>query len=358
MTKTQALEKLIKGRGAQLNTPDPYANLSKGITRPDQEDLDMGAHTKSKYLMVHPKTIVNEVKSPDVGMEYSINPYQGCEHGCIYCYARNTHPYWGYSAGLDFESKILVKLNAAELLRQHLRNPRWRATPIVLSGNTDCYQPAEQKFKLTRSLLQVFHEFRHPVGIITKNALVQRDTEILVELQKDQLVKVIISVTTLDDQLRQKMEPRTASIKKRLQTIAHLAKEGIPVSVMVAPVIPGINEHEIMEIIRICSLMGAQSAGYAIARLNGDVATIFADWLTLAFPDRKDKVLNKISDCHGGKLSDSRFGTRMKGEGKIAESIKNQFHLAVTKFMGNQDPVKLNTDLYSNNRSPQLQMDF
>lgn len=352
------MNNLIKGRGAQVNTPDPFAQLSKGVVRPGMGDGEEGPNLRTQYMVVHPKTIVNEVKSPDVGMDFSINPYQGCEHGCVYCYARNTHTYWGHSAGLDFESKILVKLNAPDLLHRHLSNPKWQATPIVLSGNTDCYQPAENQFKLTRALLKVFYDFKHPVGIITKNALIQRDTDLLVDLNRDQLVKVIISVTTLDDDLRAKLEPRTAAIKRRLQTIAHLAKEGIPVSVMVAPIIPGVNEHEVMEIIRICALMGAQSAGYTIVRLNGDVETIFADWLSLAMPDRKAKVLNKIASCHGGKVSDSRFGTRMRGDGKVAQVIRDQFKLAVKKHMGATSPVVLNTSLYEKYRSPQLLLDF
>lgn len=352
------MTKYIKGRGAQLNTPDPYAKFSRGLLRPDQADLEDGCLRNSQYQIVHPKSIVNEVKSPDVGMEFSINPYQGCEHGCVYCYARNTHPYWGFSAGLDFESKIMVKSNAPDLLHHHLSNPGWKARPIVLSGNTDCYQPAESKFKLTRELLKIFHDFRHPVGVITKNALIQRDTDILTDLNKDNLVKVILSVTTLDEDLRQKLEPRTSSIRNRLQTIAHLAKEGIPVAVMVAPIIPGINDHEVMEIVRICALMGARTAGYTIVRLNGDVETIFSDWLSLSYPDRKEKVLSKISSCHGGQVNDSRFGKRMRGEGKIAEIIRDQFKLAVAKYMNAEPPLVLNTELYEKYRSPQLLIDF
>ena len=348
----------LKGRGAQINTPDPYAQLIRTQIRPLQEDVEDGSLRNNQYLTVYPKTIVNEVKSPDVGMDFSINPYQGCEHGCVYCYARNTHPYWGYSAGLDFESRIMVKLNAPDLLHHHLSNPKWNATPIVLSGNTDCYQPIEAKVKLTRSLLKVFYDFRHPTGIITKNALVQRDIDVLTDLNKHNLVKVIISITTLDDDLRQKMEPRTATIKRRFQTLAFLAKEGIPVSVMVAPIIPGINDHEVMEIVRISALMGAQGAGYTIVRLNGDVETIFSDWLSVVMPDRKDKVLGKIASCHGGKTSDSRFGTRMRGEGKIAQIIRDQFRLAVSKYMGDAKPSPLNTDLYQWHRSSQMLIDF
>lgn len=352
------MNKLVKGRGAQLNTPDPYAKYVRTQMRPDMDDLDEGALRNSQVTIVHPKTIVNEVKSPDVGMDFSINPYQGCEHGCVYCYARNTHPYWGLSAGLDFESKIMVKLSAPDLLHKFLSNSKWSAKPIILSGNTDCYQPLEGKYKLTRALLKVFHEFRHPTGIITKNSLVMRDIDVLSDLNRDQLVKVVISITTLDDNLRQQMEPRTATIRKRLQTIAFLAKEGIPVSVMVAPIIPGINEHEVMEIVRLSALMGAQSAGYTIVRLNGDVETIFRDWLSMTMPDRQEKVMKKIADCHGGRPGDSRFGARMRGEGKIAEIIRDQFKLAVNKYMPEGSPVNLNTQLYEKYRTPQMRIDF
>jgi DNA repair photolyase len=352
------MENHIKGRGSQINPADPFAKLSRESFHLDPEDIEEGKFRKSQFIEVFPKSIVNHVKSPDVGMDYSINAYQGCEHGCVYCYARNTHPYWGYSAGIDFESKIMVKKNAPDLLHRFLSNPHWQATPIVLSGNTDCYQPAEQQFGITRALLKVFRDFSHPVGLITKNSLILRDLDILMELNENRLVRVVISVTTLDDDLRKKMEPRTASVKKRLQTIALLAKEGIPVSVMVAPIIPGINEHEVMEIVRICALMGAQKAGYTIVRLNGDVETIFVDWLDRSFPDRKDKVLHKISSCHGGRVGDSRFGARMRGEGKIASIIRDQFHLAVNKYMPPIPTPSLNTELFERRRNPQILLDF
>ena len=267
--KYDIMQQYVSGRGAQLNTADPFSPVFHEQIEPDIEDVEEGKFRLSQFVKVFPKTIVNKVDSPDVGMDYSVNPYQGCEHGCVYCYARNTHPYWGYSAGLDFESKIMVKMNAPQLLHRFLSNPKWEATPIILSGNTDCYQPAEAKFKITRSMLKVFADFKHPTGVITKNALILRDLDLLSELNINNLIHVVISITTLDEDLRRQMEPRTATVKKRLQTIAILAKEGIPVSVMVAPIIPGINEHEVMEIIRLSALMGATKAGYTIVRLNG-----------------------------------------------------------------------------------------
>ncbi len=348
---------LIKGRGAQFNPPDPYSKFLQ-TSRIDAIDISEGAYRKSQYIEVFPKTIVNKVDSPDVGMDYSINPYQGCEHGCVYCYARNTHPYWGYSAGVDFESKILVKKNAPGLLHQHLCKKNWNGDTIVLSGNTDCYQPIEKQLSITRRLLEVFLSFRHSTGIITKNSLIQRDVDLLRDLAALRLVTVIISITTLDESLRQKMEPRTASVKQRLQTLAFLAKEGIPVGVMVAPIIPGLNDHEVIEIVRIAGLMGATKAGYTILRLNGDVGSIFQDWMGKAYPERSTKVLAKVAECHGGQLNDSRFKTRMRGEGKVAQIIRDQFKLAVSKYIDESSRSGLDTELYLKHKQPQMLLDF
>ena len=346
----------LKGRGAQINPADPFArNTIRGAAL-DPEEISEGKYVKTTYQEVHPKSIVNHVKSPDVGMNYSINAYQGCEHGCVYCYARNTHPYWGYSAGVDFESKIMVKKNAPDLLHKFLSNKSWKGEPIVMSGNTDCYQPAEAKFNLTRALLKVFREFQHPVGIITKNSLIQRDMDILVDLGRKNLIHVIISITTLDETLRRQMEPRTASVKQRLQTIAHLAKEGIPVGVMVAPIIPGLNNHEVMEIIRISSLMGATKAGYTVVRLNGDVDAIFSDWIHKAYPEKAKRSLSQIAECHGGNRSDSRFGKRMKGEGVFARSIADQFKLARNLYMSNVEWPALDSSYYLQHVNPQLKL--
>ena len=348
---------LIKGRGAQINPPDPFSPYQQDA-RVDQEDIEDGIYRSSQYIEVYPKSIVNKVTSPDVGMDYSINPYQGCEHGCVYCYARNTHPYWGYSAGIDFESKILVKKNAPDLLHRHLSQKNWQGDTIVMSGNTDCYQPVERELKITRALLKVFLSFRHTTGIITKNSLIQRDVDLLRALASMNLVTVILSITTLDENLRRNLEPRTATIKQRLQTMAFLAKEGIPVGVMVAPIIPGLNDHEVMEIIRISSMMGATKAGYTIVRLNGDVDPIFQDWLDKTYPDRKEKILSKISHCHGGSLRDSRFKTRMQGEGNLAKIIKDQFKLAVKKHIDGSGRMPLDKELYKKFKQPQMLLDF
>lgn len=323
-----------KGRGAQFNPPNRFEQiyLSDEETAADIE-LELDQYPDTQYFQDHPQKIVNKVDSPDVGMMYSINPYQGCEHGCIYCYARNTHEYWGYSAGSDFESRIIIKKNAPRLLRQFLNDPKWEAYPIAISGNTDCYQPAEKQMELTRQMLAIFNEFKHPVSIITKNALIKRDLDILSELAQENLVKVHVSVTTFNEELRRKMEPRTTTVKKRLEIIETLSNHDIPVGIMVAPVIPGINDHEIPEILKAVGAKGAISAGYTIVRLNGQIGDIFRDWISRNYPHKANKVLNQIAECHDGKISDSRWGTRIQGEGNIAKMIQNLFELNKKRFL-------------------------
>jgi len=322
----------FKGRGAQIKSDNKY--LKNQYTTDHIEGLDEEFLETPLTQIFHetPKKIVNKVNSPDLHFGYSMNPYQGCEHGCIYCYARNTHEYYGFSAGLDFETKIIIKQNAPDLLEKHLLQPTWQAVPIMLSGNTDCYQPQEKKFEITRKMLQVLLKYRHPVGIITKNALIQRDVDILKELAKDGLVSVMISITTLDEELRRQMEPRTVSTIKRLQTIETLAKESIPVGVMNAPIIPGLNHHEIPNILKAASDHGATACGMSVVRLNGSISKIFEDWLRKNFPDRFDKVWNQISELHGGNVNDSVFGRRMTGDGTIANAIQQLYRVAKKKY--------------------------
>jgi DNA repair photolyase len=291
---------------------------------------------ETKIYYEHAKTIVNKITSPDLGMTYSLNPYQGCEHGCTYCYARNTHENFGFDAGMDFENKIMVKENAPELLTALFHKPSWQASPISVSGNTDCYQPLERKMEITRKLLKVFLQYRHPVGMITKNSLILRDLDILQGLAKENLIHVYISITTLEENLRRAMEPRTASGIKRLQTIEQLTKAGIPVVVMNAPIIPGLNDHEIPTILKAAADHGAVSAGMTMVRLNGSVGIIFQDWIEKNFPDRAEKVLHQIQSMHGGNLNDSQFGRRMKGEGKIAEIISLLFSTSKRKYFHNR----------------------
>lgn len=292
-------------------------------------------NNKTQYLEIYPKTILNKVTSTDIGMAYSMNPYQGCEHGCIYCYARNTHEYWGYSAGLDFERKILFKRNAPELLEAKLNSRNWKPTNIMFSGNTDCYQPIEKKLEITRKMIKVLLKYKHPVSFITKNKLILRDLDLLKELAKLNLVHVSISITSLSEETRRILEPRTASIKKRLETVKILSDNGIPVNVMMAPIIPAINNHEIFELVKKVSELGAVSVGYTIVRLNGAIGEIFKDWVHKALPDRADKILHQIENCHGGTLNSSEFGKRMRGEGKIAEQVALQFRLARKMYLPN-----------------------
>lgn len=286
----------------------------------------------STLRMEYPRTVVNRVDSPDVPLNWSINPYQGCEHGCVYCYARNSHTYWGFSAGLDFEQQIMAKPNAPELLRKYLSRKNYTPEAISLSGNTDCYQPAERKLRITRQLLEVFLEFRHPVGIITKNSLVLRDLDLLTELASMGLAGVMISITTLDEKLRGKLEPRTASVRNRLKTIETLSAHGVPVGVMAAPVIPGLTLPEIPAILKAAADAGAMSAGYTMLRLNGQVAELFEEWIREHFPLKADKVLGQTAKVHGGKLNDSRFGTRMRGEGPVADMARQLFHTAKQQY--------------------------
>ena len=344
-----------KGRGAQINPANPYHRL-RYTEEPQLADLPSEEAGRTEYTEVYPKSFLNKIDSPDIGMGFSMNPYQGCEHGCVYCYARNTHPYWGYSAGLDFEQQILVKKDVAGLLEKRLRDPKWSASPIMLSGNTDCYQPAEKTYRLTRAVLEVLWKYRHPVGIITKNKLILRDLDLLTKLAEHRLLKVSISLTTLDETLRRSLEPRTSSVDGRLQAIEELSDAGVPVNVMAAPIIPGLNEQEILELARESAARGARSINYTMVRLNGDVAEIFADWLAKTFPDRKEKVLNKIRSCHGGQLNDSRFGKRMVGEGRYAEIIRSQFQLARRKFFAGRTMPEYDCELHLLHKSDQLRL--
>ncbi|MFK5973060.1 MAG: PA0069 family radical SAM protein [Flavobacteriaceae bacterium] len=350
----------LKGRGAQQNTPNKFLEHIYEtrddfleFCRIEGEEAD---RNKTQYIPIFPKTIVNKVTSPDVGMQYSMNPYQGCEHGCIYCYARNTHEFWGYSAGLDFERKILIKKDAPKLLEAKLKSKHWKAQTIVLSGNTDCYQPAEKKFEITRACLEVFLKYRHPVGLITKNSLVLRDLELLKELNKHGLIGVNISITSLSEETRRILEPRTTTIKKRLETIRILSEQTIPVNAMLAPIIPGINSHEIMNLAKAVSENGARSFAFTVVRLNGAIGQIFTDWIKKTLPDRADKVLHQIEACHSGTLNDSRFGIRSRGEGKIATQIHDLMRLAKHSYFKGQSFPKLNTELHEQYKQGQLRL--
>lgn len=322
----------IKGRGAQFNTKNKFLKNERVKDHIESIDDWEEPNINTQYLEDNAKGLVNKVDSPDVGMWYSMNPYQGCEHGCIYCYARNSFEYWGYSAGLDFEQKIIVKKNAPSLLRKFLMNPKWECTPIALSGNTDCYQPAEKKFKITRQLLEICLEFNQPVGIITKNAGILRDKDILKEMAKRKLVSVLLSITSFDEELRRCLEPRTTTGKQRLKVIKELSEIGVRTGVMLGPMIPGLNDHEMQSIMKAASENGAVFSAYTFIRLNGAVKLLFHDWIYKNFPGKADKVWHMIEQSHDGKVNDSRWGVRMRGEGPLAEIIAQQYKKYQLKY--------------------------
>ncbi len=344
------IRKNIKGRGTGIQLDNPFSSLA--YAREHIEGIDEWADDipKTTFFKEAPKKILSRNTSPDIPFDWSLNPYQGCEHGCIYCYARNSHNYWGFNAGLDFESKILVKEDAPALLRRELGSPKWKPSMVMLSGNTDCYQPIERKLKITRSLLRIFTEYRNPVGIITKNALVARDSDVLEDLASQNLCKVIISITSLDENLRRKLEPRTSSIIKKWEAVDHLVSKGIPVGILIGPVIPGLNDHEIPEIIKEATVRGISNVSYTMIRLNGQLNTLFEAWLKEHFPDRFSKILSQVKSMHDGHVHDSRFGRRMRGEGSFAEAINTLFNISMKRYL----PIaeKFEPDLTKFRRNP------
>ena len=340
-------ENYHKGRGAQFNPNSRFAK--NDYVKEHDEGIDdwEDQPQKTVFIVGYPKSIVNKVDSPDLGLAYSLNPYQGCEHGCTYCYARNSHEYWGFSAGLDFERKIIVKKDAPELFKQFLERKNWDGSVISLSGNTDCYQPAERKYQITRKLLEIALEYKQPIGLITKNSLILRDADILQEMAKLNLISAYVSINSLNEDLRSKMEPRTTTAKQRLKVIEELSKLGIPMGVVVAPLIPGLSDHEIPKILKSAANAGARSAGYTVVRLNGAIASIFEDWLKKNYADRFEKIWHLIQSCHGGKVNDSRFGDRMRGDGNIAQMIRDNFKLHCKLNNLNESRVELNSSLFS-----------
>ena len=320
-------EEYLKGRGAQYNPQNKF--VADEYDRYFIEGIDSFEEESNKtiFLKSTAKSFVHKVESPDVGMMYSANPYQGCEHGCIYCYARNSHQYWDFSSGLDFEQKIIVKENAPILFKNFITRKNWDFAPIHLSGNTDCYQPAERKFQLTRQILQIALQQKQPISIITKNALILRDIDIFEEMAQNNLIKIFLSITSLTESIRLKLEPRTVTAKQRLHVVAELAKRNIPVGVNVAPIIPGLTDHEIPAILKASATHGAKWANYIIVRLNGQIGDIFKDWLSTAYPERENKIWHAIQSCHHGQVNNSNFGERMKGSGELAQLIKANFNL-------------------------------
>jgi DNA repair photolyase len=318
-----------RGRGAPVNPPNRFEPLwySRDPEWSDPEDPALD----TQFFKDTSRSIISYNDSPDVGFDASINPYRGCEHGCVYCYARPTHEYLGFSAGLDFESRILVKADAPELLHRELSSPRWKPQALAISGVTDPYQPIERHLQLTRRCLRVLADFRNPVVIITKNHLVTRDADVLGDLARYDAACVFLSVTTLDGSLCRVMEPRASHPTRRLTAIETLSQAGVPTGVLVAPVVPGLTEHELPSIIAAAVRAGARSAGYVTLRLPHGVGPLFEQWLAQHVPDRKDKVLHRILAIRGGKLNDPRFSSRMRGEGIFADQIRSLFALACRK---------------------------
>jgi len=351
----------IRGRGAQLNPKNRFEKLYIGelpdkdvVFEEDKEKQERKIPTT--YFRDDSKTVIAKNDSYDVGFNNSINPYRGCEHGCIYCYARPTHEYLSFSAGIDFETKIMVKENAPELLEKEFNKKSYKPEVLMISGNTDCYQPVEKKLKITRNILKTCLKYRNPVSIITKNALIQRDIDILKQLSEFELVTVTLSITTLNKDLAHKMEPRTSSPVKRLQTIELFARNGIHTGVNVAPIIPGLNDKEIPNILKEASERGAEYAGHIMLRLPYAVKDLFINWVNREFPDRANKIINSIKEIRGGKLNSYEWGKRFSGEGELADAIHSLFEISCRKYGLNEKIFSLNTKNFTNDFTKQLNM--
>lgn len=346
----------VRGRGAVSNPPNRFDRLS---LEPDPDwDPQEDPAPPTRFFRDHSQSAITYNKSPDIPFDASLNPYRGCEHGCAYCYARPTHEFLGFSAGLDFETRIMVKEDAPQLLRKELSSPRWKPQELALSGVTDCYQPIERRLQVTRRCLQVLAEFRNPVAIVTKNYLITRDLDLLREMSGYHAAAVNLSVTTLDADLARRLEPRTSSPRQRLAAIEALAKGGIPVGVLVAPVIPALTDHEIPRILQAAADAGATWAGKQILRLPYAVSPLFEEWLAREEPGKKEKVLNRIRALRGGKLNDSRFGSRMRGEGIFADQISQLFHAACRKAKLATEPPLLSTAAFRRPAGAQLELEL
>jgi DNA repair photolyase len=335
------MSRSIKGRGASFNPPNRFERL---YVEPFEDRWDDDRRVETEFLIDTSRSILAKNDSPDLEFTYSINPYRGCEHGCVYCYARPSHEYLGFSAGIDFESKILVKREAPKLLEETFKKTSWQPQVVAFSGDTDPYQRVERKLQLTRRCLEVFLKYGNPVQIVTKNFLITRDLDILRRLSSLNLVHVLISITSLDPELIRVMEPRTSPPVKRLEAMEVLASNKVPVGVNAAPIIPGLNDEEMPSILREVAGRGAASAAYTLVRLPGPVKQIFLDWLRRELPERESKIIHRLREARGGKLNDSRFGSRMLGEGKVAESIEDLFRLTCRKYHLNKRTIALSTE--------------
>ena len=348
------------GRGTGLNPPNRFEKLHIEETEDITDETDYWDEQERKLETIfykdYSKSVIAKNNSPDIYFDYSFNPYRGCEHGCVYCYARPTHEFLGFSSGIDFESKIMVKEDAAKLLKQTFEKKNYKPKLIMFSGDTDCYQPVERKLGITRSALEVCLEYYNPVSVITKSSLVLRDIDILRQMAELKIVTVTLSVTTLNKELASKMEPRASTPERRLMTIEKLSENGIPTGVNAAPIIPGLNDEEIPEILKQTSECGAVFAGFTLLRLPYSLKDLFIDWLEREFPDRKEKILNKIMEMRGGKLNEPEFGKRFSGEGKQVETIRKLFKLSCRKYGLNNKEIEITTRHFRRKSGPQLEL--
>lgn len=340
----EAEQSAIRGRGTSSNPANRFELIH--YERDDTIAEEDAPSPATRFYRDHARSILVQNDSPDVGFEVSVNPYRGCEHGCVYCFARPTHEYLGFSAGLDFETKILVKEDTPALLRKELAAAKWRPKVVSLSGVTDPYQPIDRRLQLTRRCLEVFAEFRNPVGVVTKNHLICRDIDLLSGLSQHEAAAVFLSITTLDAQLARQMEPRATQPTGRLAAIEALTQAGVPVGVLVAPVIPGLNDHEIPAILEAAAKAGARGAGYVMLRLPHGLGPLFERWLRQHYPERCEKVLSRIRDTRGGSIYDPRFGSRMRGEGVLAEQIASLFALSCRRAGINNSFPRLSTSAF------------
>ncbi len=347
----------IHGRGAHTNPPNRFEPL---IVTPDPNylsaDPEERPHPRTQFFVDGTESLLTENDSPDIPFTIGLNPYRGCEHGCAYCFARPYHEYLGWSSGLDFETKIMVKTRAPEILRRELSSPRWQPQSIAMSGVTDCYQPAERQFRVTRGCLEVCAEFRQPISIVTKNALVTRDRDVLAELARHQCTAVYVSVTTLDTDLAGKLEPRASRPAARLRAIRELADAGIPVGAMVAPIIPGLTDHEMPAILAAVAAAGATRAGYVVMRLPHAVKDVFLQWLDDHAPSKKARVLDRVRELRGGQLNVSEWGKRLRGEGIFADQLRALFQASARRAGLNQERLTLSTASFRRPGGEQLSL--
>ena len=358
----RSLDKIaaLKGRGAASNREGRFES-ARCETFDDgwAPDDEPAPHVETHVTHERARTIISRNDSPDIPFDQSINPYRGCEHGCIYCYARPSHSYLNLSPGLDFETKLFAKTNAAELLRAELSKPGYRVSPINLGANTDPYQPIERRYRITRQVIEILAELKHPLTIVTKNALVERDLDLLTTLAKQNLVYVFVSITSLDNRLASKLEPRASAPHRRIEAVRRLSEAGVPCGVLVAPIIPMLTDRWLEGIIERAAEAGARMAGYTVLRLPYELKDLVREWLELHFPERAEHVMSLVKQMRGGKENDPRFRSRMRGEGQFAELIRQRFSIAARKFgLTRTRDIALDCSLFTPPRKPSPQADL